>query len=59
MKRGALVAQDMVKDEELKAFLDSAFTSKTVLQESQVPKIWDKGWSKEDGRKCSGQGIFN
>ncbi|KAK4806752.1 hypothetical protein QYF61_005548 [Mycteria americana] len=38
----------MEKAEVLNAFFTLVFTSKTSLQESQVPETRGKGWSKED-----------
>ena len=46
---GGLVTQDMEEAEVLNASFASAFTSKTSLQELQVPVTRAKGWSKEDG----------
>ncbi|GAB0206869.1 mitochondrial enolase superfamily member 1 [Grus japonensis] len=45
---GALVTQDMEKSEVLNAAFASVYSSKTGLQESQVPETKAKGWSKED-----------
>jgi len=38
-KMGVVVTQDGEKADVLNAFFGSVFTSKTSLQESQVPKI--------------------
>lgn len=45
---GDPVTQDSEKAKALNPFLASAFTSKTGLQELQVPEAWLKGWGKED-----------
>ncbi|XP_069642217.1 vesicular inhibitory amino acid transporter-like [Haliaeetus albicilla] len=46
-KRGDLVTQDTEKAEVMNACFASAFSSKINLQESQVPEMKRKGWSKE------------
>lgn len=42
-----LATQDVEEADILQAFSASVFTSKTGLQESQIPKIEEKVWSKE------------
>lgn len=44
---GDLVTQDIEKAEVMNAFFTSVITSKTSLQESEIPEMKGKGWSKE------------
>ena len=44
---GDLVIQHMEMTEVLSTFFDSVFSSKTGLQESQIPETRGKVWSKD------------
>ncbi|KAK4806622.1 hypothetical protein QYF61_013877 [Mycteria americana] len=55
-RRGPLT-KDIGKAEVLNAFFTSAFSSKSNLQESQVPESSGKGWSKEDGTLAEEDGA--
>ena len=47
-KTGQLVTQDIEKAKVVSDVFVSVFTSKTSLQESQIPDTRGKGWSEED-----------
>lgn len=54
---GDLVTRDSEKAKVLNAFFAAAFTSKTGLQESQVPEARFKSWNKDDVSFVGGEWV--